>query len=603
MEDEKLDQITKHASEPAVIDEKHRTAMTILFSDIKGSTAYFERKGDVEGLAWVQRHNDMLFPCVENNAGRVIKTIGDAIMAMFNNPVDAVRAAARMQNVLVDYNKTQPEPDQIHIRVGVHTGLGLLQDNDVFGDVVNAAARVQSQCEPDQILVTDVLLSACSRAGLQVGELGRAKMRGKDEPIDIYAVGWSPDATQHVIDDLQKKFVSEIQEMKQSRTALEEELDAARVEWREERRRLNAEAERPEEGATGALETARNEITDEFQKESQSKLERAEQARAQTADSFKTAGERFEVERVALKAQIASLEHRLVESMEQINNPARIATEVREQVQARLEEAKKEWQEQWDTERRRLEERIAKAKDSGPKDPMAEARRLMMERLKAKQEGRAPGQPGAELAAAKEKAEIERDELAGRVKQLEREVQRTGETARRDAYNELRHRYDQKTEQTNRIKSQLEQEVRSLTEELDDLKESSAARILHLEEAVREAEEAVRVQTRAEVKAEYDAKLDEADRGRKRLERRHREAVEGWELERRGFEKQLKSLEQGVKEARDKAFKRSSAPTVEEINRLRHQLEEEFEQKAAGWEEERKHLTEKIRSLEESSGS
>ena len=234
----------------------------------------------------------------------------------------------------------------------------------------------------------------------------------------------------------------------------------------------------------------------------------------------------------------------------------------------------------------------------------------MMERLKAKQEGRAPGQPGAELAAAKEKAEIERDELAGRVKQLEREVQRTGETARRDAYNarrdaynELRHRYDQKTEQTNRIKSQLEQEVRSLTEELDDLKESSAARILHLEEAVREAEEAVRVQTRAEVKAEYDAKLDEADRGRKRLERRHREAVEGWELERRGFEKQLKSLEQGVKEARDKAFKRSSAPTVEEINRLRHQLEEEFEQKAAGWEEERKHLTEKIRSLEESSGS
>ena len=83
--------------------------MTVLFSDIKGSTAYFEQHGDVEGLAMVQRHNDLLFPCVENNHGRIIKTIGDAIMALFDNPVDAVKAAAQMQRSLFDDHTKRPE--------------------------------------------------------------------------------------------------------------------------------------------------------------------------------------------------------------------------------------------------------------------------------------------------------------------------------------------------------------------------------------------------------------------------------------------------------------------------------------------------------------
>ncbi len=67
--------------------EKMRSPVTILFSDIKGSTAYFEQKGDVEGLAMVQRHHEMLIPIIEDCGGVVVKTIGDAIMARFKDPV------------------------------------------------------------------------------------------------------------------------------------------------------------------------------------------------------------------------------------------------------------------------------------------------------------------------------------------------------------------------------------------------------------------------------------------------------------------------------------------------------------------------------------
>ena len=74
--------------------------------------------------------------------------------------------------------------------------------------------------------------------------------------------------------------------------------------------------------------------------------------------------------------------------------------------------------------------------------------------------------------------------------------------------------------------------------------------------------------------------------------------MEEWNLERAQLEKQVKELESNVKQAREMAFKRSSDPTVEELNRLRRQLEEEFKTKATVWDEEKRHLSEKIQNLE-----
>ncbi len=600
MEDERIEEMTKTQQETPVVEERLRTPMTILFSDIKDSTAYFERNGDVEGLAMVERHNNLLFPCVENNSGRIIKTIGDAIMAMFLDPVDAVTAAARMQLALEEENSGREVSEEIHVKIGVHTGLGLTMGNDVFGDVVNAAARVQGQAQPDQILITDSLLSAAHTAGYQAGKLGRAKMKGKAEPIDIYAVGWSPRATQQVIDDLQERSAKQLQEFEDAKAKREEDFDRLRAEWGDDRRNLNAEIERLEESAQGAMESARQQIGGELQKQGQFKIEAANKARAQVEENLKSTQERFEVERVGYKTQIARLENRLVESMEQVNNPARTANLVREQVQSRLAVAKKEWQAQWDAERKRLTEGIAKAKTAGPQDPMAEARRLMMERIKAKQEGKESGQGGEDKAsiASKEKLERERDELRSRIQLMEKETERAEADLRAEVSNQFRHTFDQKMEQATHTRTQLEQELRTLTEELAGEKQAAASRIQHLEEAIPVAEEAAKVQAIAEARADFEAKLEEADRVASRLQRQNRETVEEWNLERAQLEKQVKELESNVKQAREMAFKRSSDPTVEELNRLRRQLEEEFKTKAAVWDEEKRHLSEKIQNLE-----
>src|SRR5213082_3908869 len=80
--------------------EKFRRTITVMFTDIKGSTAYFEKYGDVAGLMMVHQCNDMLRLIVEKHGGRVIKTIGDAIMATFEDCAESVQASIEMQKGL-----------------------------------------------------------------------------------------------------------------------------------------------------------------------------------------------------------------------------------------------------------------------------------------------------------------------------------------------------------------------------------------------------------------------------------------------------------------------------------------------------------------------
>ena len=132
-----------------VIEEKFKQEVTILFTDICGYTKYMETKGDISGRNMLQKHNDIVMPLVDQHNGVVIKTIGDAIMATFEDSLEGVKAAVGIQKGLSEYNRKTEVSNRIHVKIGVNTGDVLVDEGDVFGDAVNVAARIQGKAGKD----------------------------------------------------------------------------------------------------------------------------------------------------------------------------------------------------------------------------------------------------------------------------------------------------------------------------------------------------------------------------------------------------------------------------------------------------------------------
>lgn len=172
--------------------EKFRRNVTILFTDIKGSTSYFERYGDAAGLLMVSTCNNAIGDIVREHGGRVIKEIGDAVMASFDDCVKSVHAAIKMQKAIYEDSQQKPEQDRVSIRIGLNYGPGIVRQDDVFGDVVNVASRVESVGAPEQIVISDALYEQVNGSGeFKLFPLGRFALKGKGENRELYEVQWT----------------------------------------------------------------------------------------------------------------------------------------------------------------------------------------------------------------------------------------------------------------------------------------------------------------------------------------------------------------------------------------------------------------------------
>ena len=137
--------------------------LTLLFTDIQGSTAMYERVGDMKAFDLVRLHFGFLRESISRNSGALVKTIGDAVMASFSDPRDAVRAALDMHARITRFNAEAGE-ELIALKMGAHTGACLAVTLngrlDYFGQAVNLAARVQALSAGNEIVLTDDLLKA-----------------------------------------------------------------------------------------------------------------------------------------------------------------------------------------------------------------------------------------------------------------------------------------------------------------------------------------------------------------------------------------------------------------------------------------------------------
>ncbi|RME27931.1 MAG: hypothetical protein D6806_03750, partial [Deltaproteobacteria bacterium] len=170
-----------------------RVELTVMFTDIVGSTSFFERYGDDAGLEMVERHNRLLMPIVEQNGGRIVKTIGDAIMAVFDDAASAAQAAVQMQKALEAHNRGADERNRIRIRIGLNAGPVMEHAGDVYGDVVNAAARVESLADAECILVSRQVKDRLDDAGgFRCEPYDVVYVKGKSSPLEVFEVVWRP---------------------------------------------------------------------------------------------------------------------------------------------------------------------------------------------------------------------------------------------------------------------------------------------------------------------------------------------------------------------------------------------------------------------------
>jgi class 3 adenylate cyclase len=179
------------------VDQRFKiTSLTIVFTDLQGSTALYDRVGDLVAFDLVRGHFGALLTAITHEGGAVVKTIGDAVMATFPTPDRAMRAAMRMREAMRELNASR-DGDDLALNIGLHEGpcLAVMLDErqDYFGQTVNIAARVQGMADPSAILATKPVLENAG-VGRVLSEAGftatarQSSLRGVSEEMTVYEV-------------------------------------------------------------------------------------------------------------------------------------------------------------------------------------------------------------------------------------------------------------------------------------------------------------------------------------------------------------------------------------------------------------------------------
>lgn len=176
--------------------------LTVVFTDIEGSTALTERLGDERWVEVLSAHDAAVRRALHDHGGIEVKTVGDGFMAVFTRAAAAVWAGLEAQRLVAAL--PVPElPGGLRLRVGAHTGPVIRRAGDVLGRNVHVARRIASEAVPGQVLVSSPLkMLAEQDLGLEAGAPRTVRLRGISEPQVVFVMGPTAVAggTVHVLD-------------------------------------------------------------------------------------------------------------------------------------------------------------------------------------------------------------------------------------------------------------------------------------------------------------------------------------------------------------------------------------------------------------------
>ena len=165
-----------------------RRLTTLLCADVEGYTRLME--ADEAGtLATLRRYRAAMATLIERHDGRIVNTWGDAVIAEFPSVVEAVQCAVETQQELSSYNGGLPEPQRMKFRIGIHLGDVMVEGDDVYGDGVNIAARLQELAEPGGILISGPVYDQVhNKLSIGFDCLGQQHLKNVANPVTGYRV-------------------------------------------------------------------------------------------------------------------------------------------------------------------------------------------------------------------------------------------------------------------------------------------------------------------------------------------------------------------------------------------------------------------------------
>jgi class 3 adenylate cyclase len=190
--------------------------VTILFTDMEGSTTLTQRLGDAKAQVLLRTHNTIVRDALKAHSGSEVKHTGDGIMASFPSASRAIECAIAIQRAFAEHNESilrqaqdagaqpvetqraepvetqraEPVEAPIRVRVGLNAGEPVAEEEDLFGTAVQLAARVCAQAEPGQILAPIVVRELAAGKGFLFADLGETALRGFEDPVRLFEVRW-----------------------------------------------------------------------------------------------------------------------------------------------------------------------------------------------------------------------------------------------------------------------------------------------------------------------------------------------------------------------------------------------------------------------------
>jgi len=170
---------------------------TVMFADLTGSTAVFEKLGNEAATRTVTALVDWIIEVARAHGGRVVKTLGDGVLAIFPQGADAIEAAVQLQREHARRSTRYGPARHLQLQVGLDCGEVVEVAGDCFGDAVNVAARLSDLSGGRQILATDPVVEQLPSPppGTRFHPLGSVPIRGREQPVRMFRVDWEEDTS------------------------------------------------------------------------------------------------------------------------------------------------------------------------------------------------------------------------------------------------------------------------------------------------------------------------------------------------------------------------------------------------------------------------